>query len=157
MSTVSGETGDVVRVDDPVQAGNARKMLTAVSRMLKGEETHGSLKKKGWDESDIINVEKLTGMTVDEFVGVSRTELQGILLDWLGRMSAVLPEMDARMLPKAGDTLWKVYREMEELKGKVGGIIDVQEVEMVKPGNVYGVLTGKGGDDGGKKEETDKA
>lgn len=128
---------------DPIQAGNARKMINACKRMAAGEESRRSLLDKGWKEGHVLLVEQLTGMGVKEFIGGIRGEMMSQVMGWLDRMGEIMPTLDPKNVPKALETVFKIWKEMEEMREKFGGSVESKELSAVSVGNVLDVLSGK--------------
>ena len=131
---------------DPVSAVNARKMLNACKRMVNGDEGRRSLLGKGWQEDHVLLVEQLSGMSVVEFVNGVTGELRHQLLGWMERMAGIMEELDARHVPKALETNWRILKEMGELADRLdrGRAVEAVDVSPVSSTDVVDVLTGKG-------------
>lgn len=128
---------------DPIQAGNARKMINACKRMVSGEEGRRSLLDKGWKEDHVLLVEQLAGMGVEEFIGGIRGEMMSQVMGWLDRMNGIMEDLDPKSVPKALETVFKIWKEMEEMREKFGGSVESKELSAVSVGNVLDVLSGK--------------
>ena len=134
---------------DPVQASNAREMLSTCRKMVRGEEGRRSLLSKGWKEDHVLLVEQLSGLSVEEFVSGITGELRGEFLGWLDRLKEARGEMPPQHIAKCLDTIMKSMTVMTDLQERAtkGNMEEAKEVSPVSKDEVMGVLTGKGGDD----------